>query len=736
MATPNSFSVSNSNGRFTLTLTLSETTNTSANTSAVGYTLTLKANTNYRFEGYRIGRTVKLNGTTVYSVTKANSAAFSVAAKGSITVASGTATISHDSNGKKSISVSFSIDMASDEWTPGSLSGSGTAVLTDIPRYAAITAKSAEVLSETSVRLNWTTDSVCDYAWYSTDNGASWTAYDMPDSTGGSKVIAGLAPNTAYNLKVRVRRKDSQLNTDSGTVSVKTYDKPKCTICSDFFIGNNTAVFLYNPLNRTITVSIVNTAHNTVYASATTTGTSVVVTPTASALYAAIPAAKEGTYHVKVYCAAINSVTYTATGAKFSVKESECLPTFGELTYSDTNTKTSPLSGSSIIQNQSTMRASVTAATPKNSATITKYKFWIGTVVKTTNTAGSVDFGTINASSDVKLYCEATDSRGFTCKKNVTVTIIPYSEPSAVVKLARQNNYEDTSTITIDAKATNITGNEAVVTYGVKDTEQATETFTGSKTVTATYTLPKENVYEFTVQVTDTIGGTPFTGTFTLPKGKFPFFIDTALNAIGINDFPQSGEALRVNGKVVCTELPIPPTYIAGNTDLDDIITPGEYVCPFNGAGWVDSLQNCPVNSAFALKVIQTVGRADTGIGLRQIIQTYTDNFGIYVRNKYYSGGFGAWIQIYPEITRFNQIRTTSDDTPARWVELGNGTFYFSLTGCLISQPKQWGFVINHVAAADVFQIWHSQPSGDICIRSGNGNGWANNGNWTKIGGN
>ena len=173
MATPNSFSASNSNGRFTLTLTLAETTNTSANTSAVSYTLTLKANTNYRFEGYRIGRTVKLNGTTVYSVTKANSAAFSVAAKGSITIASGTATISHDSNGKKSISVSFSIDMASDEWTPGSLSGSGTAVLTDIPRYAAITAKSAEVLSETSVRLNWTTDAVCDYAWYSIDNGAS-----------------------------------------------------------------------------------------------------------------------------------------------------------------------------------------------------------------------------------------------------------------------------------------------------------------------------------------------------------------------------------------------------------------------------------------------------------------------------------------------------------------------------------------------------------------------------------
>lgn len=178
----------------------------------------------------------------------------------------------------------------------------------------------------------------------------------------------------------------------------------------------------------------------------------------------------------------------------------------------------------------------------------------------------------------------------------------------------------------------------------------------------------------------------------------------------------------------------IPPIYIAENANINDIIIPGEYVCPYNDR--VATLENCPVDSAFSLKVMQTVGLSDTGIGLRQIIQTYPDNFRIVVRNVYYSGGFSAWVQIYPEITRFNQIRTTSDDTPARWVELGNGTFYFSLTGCLISQPNQWGFVINHVAATDVFQIWHSQAHGDISIRSGNGNGWINNGSWTKIGSN
>lgn len=217
-----------------------------------------------------------------------------------------------------------------------------------------------------------------------------------------------------------------------------------------------------------------------------------------------------------------------------------------------------------------------------------------------------------------------------------------------------------------------------------------------------------------------------------LSNYSLPAASETVLGGVSLSE-EKYGLKADANGKLSLSGY-IPPIYIAENANINDIIIPGEYVCPYNDL--VATLENCPVDSAFSLKVMQTVGRSDTGIGLRQIIQTYPDNFRIVVRNMYYSGGFGSWIQIYPEITRFNQIRTTSDDTPAKWVELGNGTFYFSLTGCLIAQPKQWGFVINHVAATDVFQIWHSQAQGDISIRSGNGNGWVNNGNWTKIGSN
>ena len=39
-----------------------------------------------------------------------------------------------------------------------------------------------------------------------------------------------------------------------------------------------------------------------------------------------------------------------------------------------------------------------------------------------------------------------------------------------------------------------------------------------------------------------------------LTKGEFPLFIDTGINAVGINAFPKSGEALRVGNGVALFE--------------------------------------------------------------------------------------------------------------------------------------------------------------------------------------
>ena len=80
-----------------------------------------------------------------------------------------------------------------------------------------------------------------------------------------------------------------------------------------------------------------------------------------------------------------------------------------------------------------------------------------------------------------------------------------------------------------------------------------------------------------------------------------------------------------------------------------------------------------------------------------------------------------------------NPITSTANDTPAKWVALGGGTYWFNTNGYLIDQPQQYGFLINFVASSDVFQLFKAQREGQIYYRSGNGQGWANNGSWEPL---
>ena len=100
------------------------------------------------------------------------------------------------------------------------------------PAYTSITSFSVVKRNETSVTYSFATAHTCDYAWYSTNDGSSWTGVDITDGTSGSFNVTGLNPNTTYNFKLRVRRKDSQLTTDSNRVQQTTYKVPSQSFSS------------------------------------------------------------------------------------------------------------------------------------------------------------------------------------------------------------------------------------------------------------------------------------------------------------------------------------------------------------------------------------------------------------------------------------------------------------------------------------------------------------------------
>lgn len=158
-----SLSVNNSNNRFTLTLTVTETaTSVANNTSTVTWSLDLKANTAYNFSTYAIGYSVALNGVTVGYQSRADRIQYSIADYGTLHIAGGSGVVlNHADDGSLVMPVSFSIDMAAADYTPGAMSSSGTMTLTKLARYSTLTVPNgtlgtAQTITVTRQSTNYT----------------------------------------------------------------------------------------------------------------------------------------------------------------------------------------------------------------------------------------------------------------------------------------------------------------------------------------------------------------------------------------------------------------------------------------------------------------------------------------------------------------------------------------------------------------------------------------------------
>ncbi len=139
-------------------------------------------------------------------------------------------TFTHDADGSKTKTLTASFTTTA---TSGySLKSGSVSVEVEFPKIARYATANQSLKSKTSssITMNWASDSTIDYIWYSSNNGSSWTGLDVTDGTSGSYTISSLSANTTYNIKTRVRRKDSQLTTDSSALSVTTHAKTVPTI--------------------------------------------------------------------------------------------------------------------------------------------------------------------------------------------------------------------------------------------------------------------------------------------------------------------------------------------------------------------------------------------------------------------------------------------------------------------------------------------------------------------------
>ena len=485
--------------------------------------------------------------------------------------------IPHNEDGSKTISYSFSVtDTSGKVYTCGNASASGTMALTNIPRYLTITALEITSKTETSVVVKWDVSDPRTSTYYSLDNGANWIGsatdgeYLASDGKSGTFNILNLAANTTYNMKVKIKKTDSGLWTESGIVTFTTYNYPHCTKTPNFVIGDALTLELYNPLGRSVEViGFANSDNSAIFGGATISHSITGFNDELSIeqQYKSIPNSTSGTYRVVVSSGDVDMTTNN--GNTYQIRGYES-PTINAFDYIDSNSAIVAITGDNtrIVQNKSMVQARFHAATPNYGAgSIKSYiiecnGFSIGGYKE-----GAYDVCTVDSASDVQLKLTAYDSRGMSTSKSITVKMLAYDTPKATVELERLNNYEDESYLTVDGSVSSVDGkNTMAIKYRYKVSGGSYGSFTTiSDRAKQTLSLDKNNSYIFNVVVTDSFGET-FDSEFVLNKGTFPLFIDTEKNSVGINCFPKYEKSLEINGL-----LPPVATSFDNMESLEDI---------------------------------------------------------------------------------------------------------------------------------------------------------------------
>lgn len=271
-----------------------------------------------------------------------------------------------------------------------------------------------------------------------------------------------------------------------------------------------------------------------------------------TSFYAQIPNAKSGTMTITTTTYS-GTTTVGTTTTNVTVYVTNSNPTFN-VAYKDTNTTTTGITGNNqhIVQNKSTLQFNITSASAKNSATLSSVKVTINGATQTQSISSATkdfNYGTINVSSNTTATVVLTDSRGFTTTKNVAITVLSWSSPTAIITLQRQSNYYTTTNIKVDANYSSLNSHNTIsIKYRIKKTTTSTwgSYVTLSDNVTSTFQA--DNQYEWNVQVVvqDSLATTTYN--LTLAVGTPILFIDRAKRNVGVDCFPVSTNAFEVEG--------------------------------------------------------------------------------------------------------------------------------------------------------------------------------------------
>lgn len=288
-------------------------------------------------------------------------------------------------------------------------------------------------------------------------------------------------------------------------------------------------------------------------------------------MLARIPNAKTGWGQVATY-SKYNGTKYrglvTGNRIDFDSDEASVNPTIsGSVTWADTNTTTTGLSGSatSVIQGKSTVDVVIPAsfASARSSATLKTISASLGGVSASANynNAGqTLTLAKPNLSTNGNLVVSVTDSRGYTTAISNAVTGYPYTDPDVTFTAHRLNQFQTETIVALNSSWSPVTVSGAnkntisKVQYRVKKSTDSAwgaltnlpYTVSGNKVTSSATTIELDNSYTWNMELslTDKLG--TYTSSMNIPAGKPIMFMDANTRAVAIGALPTGKGKLEI----------------------------------------------------------------------------------------------------------------------------------------------------------------------------------------------
>lgn len=544
----------------------------------------------------------------------------------------------------------------------GTITASTSVDLNAIDRAAPTVTLATSSITASGVTVKATASTTCDRFDYSIDGGSTWTNFSTTSGTTASKAITGLTPNTTYSIKVRARKKTNQVYGSSAASSVKTLGGSVISSVSAFTADAATAkitmsVTVYNTsYTHTLVIKNGSTTVLTITGLSLSNGSNTITLTAAqrSTVLAAMSALKSftGTFTLTTYSGTTQIGTASSKTATVQTTSANSAPTFTAFTFEDSNTTAVGVTGNNqiLIQNISTLKLTLTAATAKNGATISSYSVVAGSKTAS-GTTTTITVGTIPDSGTVPVIVTAIDSRGYTTAVTVNITVLEYEGINITeYTMRRVNEVEDTTHVTIGGDITPVTiggVNKNSLRYlyyryrktsdsaynSYKDITSSTEYDDSGFNFESDEWLSLDADYSYYVQFLVTDKLTSDTVTITVPQGT-PL-LALRRKKVGINK-REPAAALDVDGSVMMNGFNVLGLVAAldGTEDLNNLVAGGIYTQALNANASTD--KHYPKAIAGFLEVIANPSG--------YIMQRYTayDNSAVYVRTRYNNTWY-AW---------------------------------------------------------------------------------------------